>query len=368
MKTCSAVGWSITTTESVSDCAGKKTSSESSGLQNARNKANPAFPMQVALRYYWGDSVTLRKSAALLTLTLLAACGGSQKTKKDTAYIGPPGSVPKVAGLPRSAYGAWTFESPLNFCRGVRWILSGKMAPQWPDEPEPVFVKRGTAIEILQRQQVECGELDQTLALVNGALVQYRQMDGSDSRYALESDVYTPEQYREYAGHKKAARMNAVVKSQALPRVNVPPMLWTKGYEGGLSDLFKVGDAGLYLAGKLHGYPMSCNLAMAARYADAARAAFAGQRYNVVRMYAYGVEHYTETCARSQHPARLEGDGLLLLSKAELRLNMLTAGKNDADAAAAAFLDCDADDGYDDDSVQYCLERRLEAEGIVKNG
>jgi hypothetical protein len=45
---------------------------------------------------------------------------------------------------------------------------------------------------------------------------------------------------------------------------------------------------------------------------------------------------------------------------------MLTAGKNDADAAAAAFVNCDADDGYDDDSVQYCLERRIEAEGIVK--
>jgi hypothetical protein len=64
----------------------------------------------------------------------------------------------------------------------------------------------------------------------------------------------------------------------------------------------------------------------------------------------------------------LRGSGLLLLSKAEHRLNMLTAGKNDADAAAAAFVNCDADDGYDDDSVQYCLERRIEAEGIVTNG
>jgi hypothetical protein len=41
-------------------------------------------------------------------------------------------------------------------------------------------------------------------------------------------------------------------------------------------------------------------------------------------MYAYGAEEATGKCLNNNHPALIEGDGFLLMSKAELRLGIET--------------------------------------------
>jgi hypothetical protein len=232
--------------------------------------------------------------------------------------------MPKSQSLARREYGAFTFASKLNFCRGVRWIMSGAMASLWPDEPDPVFVRRGTPVEVLAHEHVECGELDDRLSVVTGDLIHYRPVDGSEDRYVLESDVYSAQQYKEYSNRKRGAPLAVESQDTRLPRVNVPPPIWLKGYEGGLSDIVKAVEVGRYISGESPRYPSYCNTTTASRYVDAAKSAFEEKSYNEARMYAYGAEEATGKCLNNNHPALIEGDGFLLMSKAELRLGIET--------------------------------------------
>ena len=151
------------------------------------------------------DNLKVHHRAMLLSLlAALCACQrGSSGQGVERAYIGPPGPIPRTQTIPANEYGAYTFSSLLNYCRGMRWIISGTMASLWPDEPRPILVKRGTEIEVLDRQHVECADLDERLSMVNGDLVHYAPVDGGGDRYVAESDVHTMGEYQRYAREQR---------------------------------------------------------------------------------------------------------------------------------------------------------------------
>ena len=302
----------------------------------------------------------VRRNVMPIATAFLFACASNTETAQ-TVFIGKPGAP--------ATGGAFTFASPMNYCRGVRWIISGTMASVWPDEPHPIRVRQGSSIQVLGTDTVSCGELDDRLTMVPDTnLIHYKSSDGDSDRYVREADTYTSTEYKLFSVHQQrmqaqhAAQVQKALTSRVkLPPPDIPPPMLVSGYEDGFQALMKTETAG--------DYPSRCNVAMANEYVDSARAALLKRHFDAARRLAYGAVEYTDRCHSDRdHPDRARGDGLLIFSKAEIRLGMLTAGKNDADAAAASYVECTTDNGYDADSVQYCEEHRTEANKIMKNG
>ncbi|MDP9025750.1 MAG: hypothetical protein M3N13_10300 [Candidatus Eremiobacteraeota bacterium] len=149
----------------------------------------------------------------------------------------------------------------------------------------------------------------------------------------------------------------------SLPTVTIPPEILTYGFEDGLKRL---SDAGRFMSAYK---PNTCDVNLATNYVRAARAAFASKNYDAARRLAYGTVGTVGNCHDTDRYAVASGDGMLLFSKSEIRLGMLTAGKNDADSAAADYLGCSqTDKGYSEETQAYCQAKREEAHDIVKNG
>jgi hypothetical protein len=202
----------------------------------------------------------------------------------------------------------------------------------------------------------------------DATLIHYKSPDGGTDRYVREADTYNSIEYKMYLIHQQrmqAQHATDVKKALSfrikLPPADIPAQMLASGYEDGLQALVK--------AEMANDYPGHCNVARANEYVDAARAALLEKRYDTARRLAYGAVEYTDQCHTDRdHPDRARGDGLLIFSKAEIRLGMLTAGKNDADASAATYMDCTTDNGYDAQSALYCEEHRAEANDIMNNG
>jgi len=261
-----------------------------------------------------------------------------------------------------TAYGAYTYGSKINFCRGTRWIISNTMSELWPDEPTPKIIKRGTSIEIIGRENVDCGDLDQRLSLVQGSLVEYRA--NGDDRFVAENDVYTQAQYDAYRRKQKIAHeaemhrhaMEATIAVNRLALVPIPNAIKLAGYEGGLQKAMDAGQMPI----------IACDVPKAQRYVDAARTAFLSGSYESARANAYSATAYIGNCHKQDMYARTDGDADLLFAKSELRLGMLTAGKNDADMAAGDYISCNEDHGYSSDDVAWCVSHRQEAHDIAR--
>lgn len=309
-------------------------------------------------------------AAAMVAALTTTACSHTDRSSQRAvgapalhrSFIGAPGSPPKTATMSAAEFGAYTFASELNFCRGERWIISGTMAPLWPNETHPVLVRRGTPIEDRGHVHVDCGSLDDRLSLVHGDLVRYRTAKNARDRYVRSDDVYSVAQYAAYEQRQRAAkaeerRRSAKAIRERLEPVAMPAPIAAAGYEDGFAALVRAGNG----LGK-H-YP--CDVAKAERYVEAARRAFTARAYESARTTAYGGVAYTDSCVPQLHPDRVRGDALLIFSKAELRMGRITAGKNDADAAAASYVDCASPDGYSEDTVAYCRSHRQEAHDIA---
>lgn len=300
-----------------------------------------------------------------LAIAVLAACATESKvTSDDLAYIGNPGPVPNLKSMPAQMYGAYTFASPENFCRGTRWIISGSMASLWPQEPVPILVKRGTKISVLERKHIACGDIDDRLSVVSGDLVRYQPASGGDERWVRADDVHTPSEYEAYARsqqHSSAVAQQRAKRARTRPLAPypVPEAVLKLGFMGALDAHINHGAPSVV-------YQSSCNPERAQAYVDAARIAFADKQYDRARRLAFSGEATTDTCHKQDHIAKINGDAFLLMAKAELRLGMLTAGKNEADAAAGSYVECSfGDNGYPPDVVEFCIAHRQEAHEIA---
>lgn len=309
------------------------------------------------------------------TLVLSTSCGakhvevsGDKPTpttsSRDIAYIGPPGSVPRRERMQANEFGAYTFSSEINFCRGARWIVSGTMSSQWPNEKVPRLVRRGTRVEVVEKKVVRCGNLDERLSMVTGNLVEYRA--GHERRWVRSEDMYSARQYSIYAKgelQSHVAQRRISLSSRPLPPVTIPSIILRYGYEDGMGRLFEAGKTD-----SAYGHE-KCDVAVAARYALAAKAEFSAKNYDSARRLAFGSARFTGQCHEWDHYAVASGDGMLTFSMAEIRLGSLTAGKNDADAAAASFHECArSDKGYPVVTQSYCQTKLDEAHAIVRNG
>ncbi len=319
------------------------------------------------------------KTAVVAIVLFLGASCASQSNERSQAqdntqqssgnrfaYIGKPGPIPHTKTMPAPEYGAYTFASPLNFCRGARWIISGTMAPLWPDEPKPLLVKRGTAIEVIDEEHIDCSTLDDRLSMVSGDLVHYRPAGGGQDRYVASTDVFSQSQYNDYANREAQLRhalaMRPRVAQAPAPLISPGPLVAQYGYEEALNKTINENvDATV-----THNAP--CSVPAAQYYLDQARGAFVSKDYIRARTLSWSAWEYSGSC-NEKRGSQEQGDALLIFSKAEIRLGNLTGGKNDADASASSFADCaSAEDVYDQATRDYCAARRSEAHDIVQNG
>ena len=314
-------------------------------------------------------------------LCSMAACNGgprsasnapdnvetSRASASDFSYIGPPGPIPNTKIMPANQYGAYTFASPMNFCRGARWIIRGTMASLWPDEPHPVLVKRGTAVRVLDQQQVDCGSLDDRLSYVQGDLVRYQPLAGGADRYVAASDIHSQQEYDAYKEREAAIRRATAPHHRTIAKAPAPliapeAIVLNYGYEGALDQQINHNvDATI-----THNAP--CSIAAAQNYLGEGQAAFAAKNYTKARLLSWSSWEYSGSC-NEKRGSQEQGDALLIFAKSEIRLGKLTAGKNDADAAASSYSECvSAEDVYDQATRDYCSERHAEATDIVQNG
>ncbi len=317
-----------------------------------------------AIRFPQRSILELVQLSVTCYAVLLFGCS----TTQNLEYLGRPGPIPKTKHMLVRDYGVYTFASQTNFCRGEPWLVRGSKIPLWPDEPRPELVKRGTRIIVLSREHVDCGELDDRLSLVSGDLVSYHPAEGGSDRYAYERDVYSQQDYDAYAkvqrivtARERSAQANARVKHIA--PFPVPAPILERGYEAALDDYISHGGP------NPNAYRMSCSPQLAQSYVVAGKAAFADKHYDLARRVAFGAIANTDHCHSSDHVEVIRGDAFLIMSKSELRLGMLSAGKNEGDAAAGSFVECsDTDSGYSEETAQYCRQRREEAHDIAQNG
>lgn len=280
------------------------------------------------------------------------------------SYLGRPGEVPHGNVRRTADSGVYTFESPLNFCRGTRWIISGTMASQWPDEPKPVLVGRATPIQVIDQRHVECGDLDDRLSMVTGDLVHYRDSHGQE-RYALASDVYSQQQYDDYAQQERA--VNQSIGKRPIGKAPKPlvPLEWgvlKYGYEGALD---KVTHENMNIT--VTHITTVCSFRAADYYLSLARAAFDAKKYDLARRLSWSAYEYVGQC-HGGHAELESGDTLLVFSKAEIRLGLLTAGKNDADSAASDYVGCKDAEDLDQPTRDYCAAQQAVAHDLMLNG
>lgn len=198
--------------------------------------------------------------------------------------------------------------------------------------------------------------------MVSAELVHYR--GAGQEGYASSSDVYTTEAYAAYAAAQRAkaanaraaARRNVSLRGHLEP-VPMPASVRAMGYESSI------------LVGLARSPIWRCDVPRAAGYVEAARSAFSAKSYSIARAYAWSGVVYTSDCHNEDRNANTYGDAMLIFAKSEIRLGNLTAGKNDADAAAASYGECMShDELFDDTTRAYCDQHHDEAKNISDNG
>lgn len=287
----------------------------------------------------------------VVIIAILASCSaadtskhaesGQPPTGAPIAFIGPPGKGPSLASHPVvSAYGAFTFSSPENYCHMVRWIVSGTVLPQYADEPKPVPYQRGTKVRVDGKISTDCttsggGSLDVEDATLDEVTVLPNQQFAGETRFILPSDLHSLAEYTAYAVRQHRAVVEARQHSSAIIE-------------------FKDAARASYYR---------CETSTAENQINSAQRFYRARNYGAAQRLAGSAAMYVGACHDSDHIDRIDGDAYLIMGKA-----MLARGNSDgtkyAFAASMDFMNCGNPEEYPDD-YQYCRNRYSEADKIA---